>query len=99
MSHGVGSVALESVSSDMLRESLLDDTGMASVSSSAPPMDGGASSGDTSKPVSFSPGRRRQKHLFEAVWHMTCDFESVAVILVLITSSAGLDEEQFGFAL
>lgn len=40
MSLGVGREALASTSSDMLRESLLDDVGMASVWSSNPLTDG-----------------------------------------------------------
>lgn len=54
MSLGVGKVARASGSSDVLRESLLEDMGIASIWSSAPPIEGCTSSGDTSKPVSFS---------------------------------------------
>lgn len=73
MSLGVGSVALASGSSDMLRESLLEDIGMASVWSSAPPMDGSTSSGDTSKPVSLSP--QGEKQTFETTLSACVTFE------------------------
>lgn len=70
MSLGVGSVALASSSSDVLKESLLDDMGMASVWSSSPPKDGCASSGDTSKPVSLSP-KRDYLHIARGFIHTT----------------------------
>lgn len=105
MSLGVGSVALASVSSDMLRESLLDDMGMASVWSSVPPMEGLASSGDTSKPVSLSP--KGQKTKLKTTSSIFCNvsfkFELCKLCdttcSVFHTSSTGLDEEKFGFAL
>lgn len=107
MSLGVGSVALASTSSDRLRESLLDDIGMASVWSSAPPMDGSTSSGDTSNPVSRSPRTQKQ-----TLPNETTEIDLIVWILpllrlisystvdsMLVTSSAGLDEEKFRFAL
>lgn len=65
MSLGVGNVALASGSSDMLRESLLDDVGMASVSLSTPPPDGSTSSGEISKPVSLSPQGQKKKFRYD----------------------------------
>lgn len=67
MSLGVGRVGLASGSSDMLRESLLDDIGIASVWSSIPPEDGSTSSGDTSKPMSLSSWGQTQAHFYTSL--------------------------------
>lgn len=65
MSLGVGKVARASSSSDVLRESLLEDMGMASIWSSIPPKEGSTSSGETSKPVSFSPTGAHKRSLHD----------------------------------
>lgn len=65
MSLGVGSEVLASGSSDMLRESLLEDDGMASIWSSAPPLDHSAFSAGTSKPMSFSSQGQKQMFPYE----------------------------------